>query len=391
MASTATITQTSASGGRLELTGMPVTLGKDYDIHTVVRSGRLPLEYRQATQQVERTSQPIGPPAFAPVRARMPLETLLRKHLRFAGNPAVMALALDRWLCVPVFRRVCPLATLENMPNKSRLHKRSNLKLTARSPQSLSKRGVSGSGSQSPHSVKDLLARSVPVLSQAANHNARQAFWRPWLEAHLPPELAPQITAITERDRTLVVFATSPAWSARLRYALQELASSNPRGPAGHRAGNRPRHAAKTRQIAVFTTGAVAVKGFSGSLKNRGSAHAPSGICQDGKSPAFRAKQDSESAESFSGSLQGSIHGVPGKALTVAAPEPVRNSVSASARARPRQSRRLDIRNWRIRIRLERHLLPGTDIRQQPPQQPIVSACPDLCPLNSPIKLCPRR
>lgn len=109
------------------------------------------------------------------------------------------------------------------MPNKSRLHKRSNLKLTSRSPRSLSKRGVSGSGSQSPHSVKDLLARSVPVLSQAANHNARQAFWRPWLEAHLPPQLAPQITAITERDRTLVVFAASPAWSARLRYALQEL------------------------------------------------------------------------------------------------------------------------------------------------------------------------
>jgi hypothetical protein len=109
------------------------------------------------------------------------------------------------------------------MPNKSRLHKRSNLKLTSRSPRSLSKRGVSGSGSHSPHSVKDLLARSVPVLSQAADHSARQAFWRPWLEAHLPPQLAPQITAITERDHTLVVFAASPAWSARLRYALQEL------------------------------------------------------------------------------------------------------------------------------------------------------------------------
>lgn len=109
------------------------------------------------------------------------------------------------------------------MPNKSRLHKRGNLKLTARSPRSVSKRGVSGSGSHSPHSVKDLLARSAPVLSQAADRSAAQAFWRPWLETHLPPELPPRITGVTERDGTLVVFADSPAWSARLRYALQEL------------------------------------------------------------------------------------------------------------------------------------------------------------------------
>jgi hypothetical protein len=111
------------------------------------------------------------------------------------------------------------------MPNKSRLHKRNNLKLTARSPRSVSRRGVSGSGSQSPHSVKDLLARSVPVLSQAADQSARQAFWRPWLRTHLAPELAPRISGIAERDGTLVVFADSPAWSARLRFALQELRS----------------------------------------------------------------------------------------------------------------------------------------------------------------------
>jgi hypothetical protein len=73
------------------------------------------------------------------------------------------------------------------------------------------------------HSVKDLLAGSVPILSQATDQIARQAFWRPWLEAHLPAELAPRITAISERDGNLVVFAHSPAWSARLRYALQEL------------------------------------------------------------------------------------------------------------------------------------------------------------------------
>jgi hypothetical protein len=109
------------------------------------------------------------------------------------------------------------------MPNKSRPHKRNNLKLTARSPRSPSRRGVSGSGSQSPHSVKDLLARSVPVLSQAAGHSSRQAFWRPWLEARLDPAIAARISGITERDGNLVIFADSPAWSARLRYAVQEL------------------------------------------------------------------------------------------------------------------------------------------------------------------------
>lgn len=159
----------------------------------------------------------------------MPLETLLRKHLRFAGNPAVMALRLRPVALRPRLSTGLPFSNTENMPNKSRPHKRNIPKLTRRSPHShalpASKRSVSGSGSHSPHSVKDLLSRAAPVLSQAADRAARQAFWRPWLETRLPPELPPQITAITESDGTLVVFAASPAWSARLRYALQELQS----------------------------------------------------------------------------------------------------------------------------------------------------------------------
>ncbi len=113
------------------------------------------------------------------------------------------------------------------MPNKSRPHKRSVRQTGSRSlrtrAHSASQPLHSGSKPHSAHSVKDLLARAVPVLSQAADQSARQAFWRPWLEAHLPPELPGRITGITERDGNLVVFADSPAWSARLRYALQEL------------------------------------------------------------------------------------------------------------------------------------------------------------------------
>jgi hypothetical protein len=67
------------------------------------------------------------------------------------------------------------------------------------------------------------LARSVPVLSRAADQTARQAFWRPWLEARLPPGLPARITGIAAREDSLVVFTDSPAWSARLRYALHDL------------------------------------------------------------------------------------------------------------------------------------------------------------------------
>ncbi len=115
------------------------------------------------------------------------------------------------------------------MPNKSRPDKHGVRKLTVRSlrtrAHSASQPRLSGSQPRAAHSVKDLLARAVPVLSQAADQSARQAFWRPWLEAHLPPGLPAKITGITERDGNLVVFAGSPAWSARLRYALQELAA----------------------------------------------------------------------------------------------------------------------------------------------------------------------
>ncbi|MFI4906699.1 MAG: DciA family protein [Steroidobacterales bacterium] len=112
------------------------------------------------------------------------------------------------------------------MPNNSGPHKHGVRKLTSRSPRSGAHLGSRPryTGPKAPtHSVKDLLTRAVPVLSRAAGQTARQAFWRPWLETRLPPELPPRITGITERDSTLVVFADSPAWSARLRYALQEL------------------------------------------------------------------------------------------------------------------------------------------------------------------------
>jgi Dna[CI] antecedent, DciA len=191
---------------------------------------------RQVTQQTERTSHTIGYPVGLEDRPGP-----LRKNLRFAGNPAVMALRFRPVVLRPRLSAGLPLGSVQNMPNKRRPHKRSVPKPDvssgidphkggAQRPRSLRTRAHlaslprhSGSQSHSTYSVKDLLARSVPILSQAADQKARQAFWRPWLEARLPPELPAKITGITERNGSLVVFADSPAWSARLRYALQEL------------------------------------------------------------------------------------------------------------------------------------------------------------------------
>ena len=72
-------------------------------------------------------------------------------------------------------------------------------------------------------SVKELLARRLPGLSRVTNQAARQNFWEKWLSERLPSELRPRISGITERDATLVIFAETAAWSARLRFAVVEL------------------------------------------------------------------------------------------------------------------------------------------------------------------------
>jgi len=52
---------------------------------------------------------------------------------------------------------------------------------------------------------------------------ARASFWNEWLSQHLPAEIRPRVSGVVERDDTLVIFAESAAWSARLRYTVQEL------------------------------------------------------------------------------------------------------------------------------------------------------------------------
>lgn len=72
-------------------------------------------------------------------------------------------------------------------------------------------------------SVKDLLARRAPTLTRVTTQAARANFWSEWLSARLPVEIRPRLSGVVEREGTLVIFAESAAWSARLRFAVQEL------------------------------------------------------------------------------------------------------------------------------------------------------------------------
>ena len=80
-----------------------------------------------------------------------------------------------------------------------------------------------GSGPRRPHSVKDLIARRASGLTHVTAQAARANFWRDWLSGRLPEELRPRISGVVEREGTLVIFAESAAWSARLRYGVAEL------------------------------------------------------------------------------------------------------------------------------------------------------------------------
>jgi len=60
-------------------------------------------------------------------------------------------------------------------------------------------------------------------LTRVTTLTRRANFWHGWLSKRLPPETGARVSGIVEREDTLVIFAESAAWSARLRFAVQEL------------------------------------------------------------------------------------------------------------------------------------------------------------------------
>ena len=73
------------------------------------------------------------------------------------------------------------------------------------------------------HSVKDLLRRGPAILTRVTDQQARSDRWHLRLAHLLPEELRTRISGVSEQDGNLCIFATSAAWSARLRFALIEL------------------------------------------------------------------------------------------------------------------------------------------------------------------------
>jgi hypothetical protein len=72
-------------------------------------------------------------------------------------------------------------------------------------------------------SVKELLSKLTPGLKRVSDQARRQGFWRDWMDAHLPLEIRGKLTGVVEREGVLVIFTESAAWSARLRYVIQEM------------------------------------------------------------------------------------------------------------------------------------------------------------------------
>jgi hypothetical protein len=88
-------------------------------------------------------------------------------------------------------------------------------------PSSMSSRAANPG--RKPFIVKDLLAKSGLLSKVSAQLVDSDQQWREFFRKRLPEDMAGQIDTLVEEAGTLTVFASSAAWSARLKYALLEL------------------------------------------------------------------------------------------------------------------------------------------------------------------------
>lgn len=88
-------------------------------------------------------------------------------------------------------------------------------------PPSMSSRAANPG--RKPFIVKDLLAKSGLLSKASAQLVDSNQQWRDFFQKRLPEGMAAQIDTLVEDAGILTVFASSAAWSARLKYALLEL------------------------------------------------------------------------------------------------------------------------------------------------------------------------
>jgi hypothetical protein len=77
---------------------------------------------------------------------------------------------------------------------------------------------------ENPKSVSEILFNRS-ALSRIVDSIPAQQSWAEWLRAALAHELAAHLVSALPKEAELVVFADSPAWGARLRYALAAMQS----------------------------------------------------------------------------------------------------------------------------------------------------------------------
>jgi hypothetical protein len=65
----------------------------------------------------------------------------------------------------------------------------------------------------------------VPIVQRITKEAQAAEQLRAQLLARLPAELAPHVSGVSEKAGMVVVWAESAAWSARLRFAVAELAA----------------------------------------------------------------------------------------------------------------------------------------------------------------------
>ncbi|HZO24327.1 MAG TPA: hypothetical protein VFB37_17675 [Steroidobacteraceae bacterium] len=100
------------------------------------------------------------------------------------------------------------------MPNKRHRDKRGGTRFPATDRSKSFRRA---------HSVKDLLGHLTPTLTRVSDQLSTQTFWQTWLAGQLPAALCQRVSAVEESEGTLVIYSESAAWSARLRFAVQDL------------------------------------------------------------------------------------------------------------------------------------------------------------------------
>jgi len=74
-----------------------------------------------------------------------------------------------------------------------------------------------------PRSLTDLLARPSSPLTGLQRRARAAGEWLRFVQAAVPPHLAPHVTSAVERGHILTIYVASAAWAARLQFAADDL------------------------------------------------------------------------------------------------------------------------------------------------------------------------